>query len=229
MATHTESMVRTQRELLQAVSHELRTPLSRLRFGIDLIAAAKNDAERKRWLDALDAATDELDELVGELLAYVRAEATRSQIEPEPLVLREVLEPLFPKYAALYPAVQFEADPSVGSGQTITADRAALQRTLGNLLSNAGRFAKTRVIVCAQSTPGATVIDVDDDGPGIPPADRQRVFQPFVRLDNNAADSGVGLGLALVKRIVQRHGGQVEALASALGGCRIRIIWPSRT
>ena len=90
MAAHTETMVRAQRELLQAVSHELRTPLSRLRFAIDLIAAAKDDAQRKRWLEALDAATEELDELVGELLAYVRTEATRSQIEPEPLVLRDV-------------------------------------------------------------------------------------------------------------------------------------------
>ena len=95
---------------------------------------------------------------------------------------------------------------------------------MGNLLSNAGRFAKSRVVrPWPVDGAGATVIDVDDDGDGIPAIRAQRVFQPFVRLDNNASDTGVGLGLALVKRIVQRHGGTVEALASALGGCRIRI------
>jgi signal transduction histidine kinase len=96
-------------------------------------------------------------------------------------------------------------------------------------LSNAGRFATSHVVIRAETTaPAATVIDVDDDGGGIPESERQRVFQPFVRLDNNASDSGVGLGLALVKRIVERHGGTVEALASPLGGCRIRITWPSQ-
>jgi two-component system sensor histidine kinase RstB len=228
MAAHTETMLRTQRDLLQAVSHELRTPLSRLRFAIDLVATAKDDAQRKRWLESLDATIEELDELVGELLAYVRMEATRSEIEPEPVGLRDVVEGLIPKYAALYPGVQFEVDQSIEAGRTIIADRAALQRALGNLLSNAGRFAKSRVVVGAQATQEATLIDVNDDGEGIPESERQRVFQPFVRLDNNPSDSGVGLGLALVKRIVERHGGTVEALAGPLGGCRIRITWPSQ-
>ena len=84
MASRTETLVRTQRELLQAVSHELRTPLSRMRFAIDLIETAKDDAERRQRLDSLDAATEELDELVGELLSYVRMETA------EPLPNREL-------------------------------------------------------------------------------------------------------------------------------------------
>ncbi len=75
---------------------------------------------------------------------------------------------------------------------------------------------------------GATIVDIDDDGPGIPESEREHVFQPFVRLQGNSPDRGVGLGLALVKRILAQHGGSVEALTSPLGGCRIRTTWPAR-
>jgi signal transduction histidine kinase len=96
-------------------------------------------------------------------------------------------------------------------------------------LSNAGRFAKSRVSISAAAVAnGATIIDIDDDGEGIPEADRERVFEPFVRLQDSAPASGVGLGLALVKRIVAQHGGSVQALTSPLGGCRIRTTWPAQ-
>jgi two-component system, OmpR family, sensor histidine kinase RstB len=228
MAGRTETMVRTQRELLQAVSHELRTPLSRLRFAIGLIEAAKDDGERKQWLEALDAATEELDELVGELLSYVRMETGQPKVELEPIALRDILETLLPKHAALYPAIKFEVDESVGVDQVVAAERAGLQRVLGNLLSNAGRFAKSRVTISTMSVDRATIVDIDDDGDGIPESERERVFQPFVRLQDDSSDRGIGLGLALVKRIVAQHGGTAEALTSPLGGCRIRTIWPVR-
>ena len=80
----------------------------------------------------------------------------------------------------------------------------------------------------AQSAAGATTIDIDDDGPGIPESERDRVFQPVVRLQDDSPDRGVGLGLALVQRIVAEHGGTVQALASPLGGCRIRTTWPAQ-
>jgi two-component system sensor histidine kinase RstB len=100
MAGRTEAMVRTQRELLQAVSHELRTPLARTRFAIDLIAAAKDDAERTRWLESLDAATEELDGLVGELLRYVRLETNPPEVDVESIALSELLCAPRDKYAA---------------------------------------------------------------------------------------------------------------------------------
>ena len=92
MANRTEALVRTQRELLQAVSHELRTPLSRMRFAIDLIETAKTDAERRQRLDSLDMATEELDELVGELLSYVRMETTTPELDVEHVLLPDVLK-----------------------------------------------------------------------------------------------------------------------------------------
>lgn len=228
MAGRTESLVRTQRELLQAVSHELRTPLSRMKFAIDLIATAKDDDERNRRLESLDNATEELDELVGELLTYVRMETTEPKLEMEPIRLKDTLGVLIPKHAALHPSVVFDVTHDSETENTlILADRTGFQRAIGNLLSNAGRFANRRVVVHAEANNGVITVYVDDDGSGIPPADRERAFEPFSRLENDSANGhGVGLGLALVKRIVTQHGGTVEALSSPLGGCRMRTNWP---
>ena len=230
MAERTETMVRTQRELLQAVSHELRTPLSRMRFAIDLIETAKDDKERRQRLESLDASTEELDELVSELLSYVRMENAVAELRaPEPVDVADALESTLPKYAGLFPTVDFEfADADEQA--VIFADRGGFHRALGNLIRNAGRFASERVTVTASAVNGTTTIDVDDDGPGIPPEERNRVFEPFVRLENNEQHShGVGLGLALVERIVSRNGGSVEVLSSPTGGCRMRTKWPSAT
>lgn len=228
MASRTESLVRTQRELLQAVSHELRTPLSRMRFAIELIDTAKDDTQRKQRLESLDAATQELDELVGELLSYVRMETTQPRLDREQIALQETLDILIPKHAALHPSIQFDVSESIAGEQNIVfADRAGFQRVLGNLLSNAGRFAGSRVTISTESTAQSTTVDVDDNGSGIPDSERDRVFEPFVRLENGSDRHGVGLGLALVKRIMTQHGGSVEVLTSSLGGCKIRTTWPS--
>ncbi|MBL7044879.1 MAG: HAMP domain-containing protein [Pirellulaceae bacterium] len=227
MASRTEALIRTQRELLQAVSHELRTPLSRMRFAIELIETAKDDGQRKRRLEELDAATEDLDELVGELLTYVRMETLQPQLNMELISLRDMFDVLIPKYAALHPPVHFELSEMVSSsGDAIFADRTGFQRAMGNLLSNAGRHAKSQVTVSAACGNEFVTVDVDDDGQGIPECDRERVFEPFQRLDDGTNGHGVGLGLALVKRVVTQHGGVVEVLASPSGGCRVRTTWP---
>lgn len=227
MANRTETLVRTQRELLQAVSHDLRTPLARMRFAIELVESAKDDAERAQRLESLDAATEELDELVGELLSYVRMETSQPQLNREPIALRDAVGTMIAKHAALHPSVQF--DSSINPQDQVIADRGGLQRALGNILSNAGHFAKSRVTIKSETTPTATIIDVDDDGNGIPDFERDRVFEPFVRLENGSNGHGVGLGLALVKRIASQHGGDAEVLNSPSGGCRVRTTWPTNS
>ena len=227
MAQRTEMLVRTQRELLQAVSHELRTPLSRIKFAIELIGTAKDEVERAKRLEALDVATDELNELVGELLKYVRMETVESTLEREPIEPIALLQTIVSRYASLHPSIRFDVDESVTNVGDVMAERAGLQRVLGNLLNNAGRFAKSLVRVSAHRNDDAIVIEVEDDGPGIPESERESVLEPFTRLASDAASrGGVGLGLALVKRTMVQHGGSVEVLTSDLGGCKIRTTWP---
>jgi two-component system, OmpR family, sensor histidine kinase RstB len=269
MAARTETMLRTQRELLQAVSHELKTPLARLRFSMDLVESATEDQVRQQRLASMDAAIEDLHVLVDELISYVRAESVELVPRLEPLGVGELLPVLVANTQSLSPhlnlRIEREGQADLGC---IYADRLAFQRAIGNLLSNANRFARTQIVVRAHrrpwgdasapsiagalSGPGAAIgpgmeciwIEIEDDGPGIPVEERERVFEPFVRLDaslqeqqeSNAArggslglhhHAGVGLGLAIVQRIVAQHGGSVSIGSGALGGCRVITQWPA--
>lgn len=229
MANRTETLVRTQRELLQAVSHELRTPLSRIRFAIDLIETAKDETERKQRLNALDDAAVDLDQLVEELLGYVKLETTEGLLIKEPLDLGDDLETVLAKVSLSHSVIAFslvEADAL--RGKIVSLDRSGFSRVMSNLLNNAGRHAKQKVKIQVQFHGNLMTIEIDDDGPGIPLDDRERVFEPFVQLGNRARENnkGVGLGLALVKRILTQQGGSVEISTSPLGGCRVTTVWP---
>ncbi len=230
MADRTETMLRTQSELLQAVSHELRTPLARIRFAIDLIGSAENKAERRERLESLDTAAEELDALVGELLSYVRMETTDVGLEYEFVDVHDVTSLLIDKYSTLHPNIDISEESEDANGNLlISVDRRGFQRVLENLLGNASRFAERKVTICFSTTETSLVVDVHDDGCGINEEDRERVLQPFVRINEqpNNNRNGVGLGLALVQRIMNQHSGSLEILASPLGGCQIRTTWPT--
>ena len=225
MADRTETSLRSQSELLQAVSHELRTPLARIRFATDLVESAQSDDERRTRLDAIDDATEKLDGLVGELLTYVRLESSPSEPAPESVDLQALFSELVEIHAPLTPSAEFAIEPSAEPIR-LSADRDSLSRAIENLLSNAGRFARQRVSVHAVKHPDHVVIHVDDDGPGIAESDREKVLEPFVRLDNSS-QRGSGLGLAIVNRIAKRHGGQLMVSDSPLGGARFSLMIPS--
>ncbi len=227
MASRIETLLRTQRELLQAVSHELRTPLSRIRFAIDLVENAKTDEERQQRLRSLEAATDDLDELVDELLNYVRSESSESSGAPEPVVVEESIELLIQKHATLHPTIQFGVTHPKGQvSHHVIVDRHAFLRSIGNLLSNAGRYAKSRVDVEVHQEENLIAIDVNDVGVGVPAEEWQRILEPFVQLDKESNGGSVGLGLAVASRIVNQHGGTIEVATSDTGGCRMRTTWP---
>ena len=115
----------------------------------------------------------------------------------------------------------YEAQPQLLSGNV-----RQFRRVLTNLVDNAARYARTSVEISAEIQQGGFQLMVDDDGPGIPDADRERIFEPFVRLGHTNDDRGFGMGLAIVWRIVERYGARIQVLASPKGGCRMHLTWP---
>ena len=236
MADRVEQLLQTQRELLQTVSHELRTPLARIKFATELVASADNDDQRNQRLSAIEAATDQLNELVGELLAYVRMDAehgnqTSESITCEMIDIPELVGELIDLHGPLHPSIEFTVDLSNAGGE-FCGDRAAIARAVGNLISNAGKFARSKVIVAATRTENQLCFAIMDDGSGIAEEDRETVFQPFKRLSgvgdaSAGAAAGTGLGLALVERIAQRNGGRVSVSNSELGGAMFRLTLPN--
>ncbi len=208
-----------QRIMLSGVSHDMRTPLTRMR----LILSMMDDTEDRASLEA------EIDDLEARLDGFL--DYTRGQIG-EPLAevdLAELVRELVERYRSTGYSITLSACPDHPSLQAVQPGQ--LTRALDNLISNALRHGKTASVslTCA---PDAREIAVEDDGPGIVPDDRSRAVEPFVRLDDarNAADGGVGLGLAIVSEVMRGHGGSLRLEQSdTLGGLRAVLHLPRRS
>lgn len=225
MANRIEGHVTSQRELLRAVSHELSTPIARVRFGVELLADVEDGAEREARAQAIQGDLAELEELVQELLTHGRLDGGGEELELEDVGLDELINMEIELLRILREDIEITA---AGTGERVVkAHRRLLRRALSNLLRNAARHAVGAVQITV--VPGEPLeLHVDDDGPGIPAADRERIFEPFVRLDaaRSRRKGGTGLGLAIVQRIAQAHGGTVVAQESPLGGARFVFTLP---
>jgi len=213
-----EALVRDREALLHAVSHELRSPLQRMRFGVELLDGEPDGDSRTERLRELEGDIDQLDKLVGELLVWARARAVQGVYED--IDLESFLGTLADEARRLRPGLEV----SVTASGTISAVHRDLERAIGNLVSNAARWATGRVWLEGSGT----AIAVHDDGPGVPGADRKQIFEPFIRLDKaRSLDvGGVGLGLALVARIAEGHGAEVHVMDSeTLGGACFVWTW----
>ena len=230
MAQRMEQLVHTQRDLANAASHELRTPLSRLEFGLailrDTISETAPDNPALDRIDALGGDVRELNELVAELLTFGMLEQAASAARLVALDVAPFLMAAAPTDEALLrcgASLRWDVDATVAQ---VMAEPTSLRRALSNLLQNAMRYAAGRIIVrIERGRPGCWRLVVEDDGPGIPAQERGRIFEPFYRLDRSRdrATGGFGLGLAIVHRVVERHGGTVWAEASVMGGARFVI------
>jgi len=209
-AERIEALVRAQRELLAHVSHELRTPLARLRIGAELLEEHVPDEPRCRLIEEVD----ELDALVGELLVASRlgSGAPLERIE-EVDVLGLVAEE----------AARSGADVS-GEPVHVAGDARLLRRLVRNLLENARSHAGGSGVEAEVRSDGfgGAWLAVSDRGPGVPESERERIFEPFQRLPGHSV-KGAGLGLALVRQIARRHGGDARCLPREGGGSRFEV------
>jgi len=213
----------TQRRFVADASHELRSPLATIASGLELLDGSVAEADRST-VHTLRGEAGRLDRLVDGLLLLARSDERGLQPNREDVDLDEIVEAERGRPSDVGGvAPEVRADPVRVSG-----DRAQLVRAVRNLVDNARRHADSRVQVTLTAVGPHALIEVADDGPGVPAADRDRIFERFVRLDESRArsDGGAGLGLAIVREIVAVHGGSVEVDDSALGGALFRMRLP---
>ncbi|MCU9956565.1 ATP-binding protein [Burkholderia sp. BKH01] len=233
MAERIEASIKQQRDMMHGISHELKTPLARLEFGLALLAEPDETERMRERRDALRRDVRELDELVTELLTIGRLEQGASQLVPMEVVVDALIDSVAGNVANDIADCGIALDVStLGVPATHVCDPKLVARALLNLIRNGARYASRKVLLsAARDRSGALVLSVDDDGPGIPAAERTRVFEPFQRLDSSRdrQTGGFGLGLAIVRRVALVHGGDVRLEDSPLGGARFVITLPART
>lgn len=217
MLDRLEVSVERQRQFVADASHELKSPLASMRASLDTTGEGVN-------ADVLREEVDRLNSLVGDLLVLARTDAALP-VRREEVDLDEVVESVVSASREITNVhLRCVTEPV-----RLLADRAYLERIFRNLVDNAVRHASSRVEVELGRTGEVAFVTVSDDGPGIPAADRERVFERFVRLDEHRArrDGGSGLGLPIVRELVLAHGGTITLGDSPLGGAQVRVSLPT--
>jgi signal transduction histidine kinase len=226
MLDRLETSSRKQRQFVSDASHELRSPLASMRTNLEV---ALHNPERTDWPAVAKRVLTEdvrMEDTVSELLDLARLDEstgslaldTLPEVDLDELVLDDTVQ-----------VRRVPVDTSRVSAGRVHGRREQLQRVVRNLLDNAARHATSKVAVGLWTDEETVELTIDDDGPGIPPADRERVFERFTRLDDGRARDagGLGLGLSMVKMITEEHGGTVVVEDAPLGGARLRVHLPA--
>ncbi len=219
-AQRVESLVRVHKSLLANASHELRSPLTRIRMGLELMGGSAGQPVKAALQDEISRSIAELDQLIDEILLASRLDAQESDIGSFEVI---DLTGLVAEECAHSGAELEPGDTAV----LVAGVAKLLRRAVRNLLENARRYGHGEVKVHVTQVDGMAELRVDDGGPGVPLTERDRIFEPFYRLPGaSEREGGVGLGLALVKSIAERHAGSVHCEASPQGGARFLLKLP---
>ena len=228
MAARIDGLIASHKDMLNAVSHEIKTPLSRMQFEIELAQQAQNAADLKNSLSHVKTDIAVINNLVKATLDYAILERADLSLNIGahnfttliPAIAESVRRNARPEIR-MRSAVQSDADK-------VICDMHLLETVLKNLLYNAARYAKRDIRISFNTHNGVNQLFVDDDGPGIPEKDRYRALESFVQLDQTSGKkTGFGLGLAIVRRAIEWHSGEVVISQSPLGGARVAASWPA--
>jgi signal transduction histidine kinase len=219
----------TQRSFVADAAHELRSPLTALKLQLRLLRNAGDEAARSAAIAAIAAGIERATRLIEQLLTLARSEPGAAPAALEPVDLGELARETL---AAMHPFAHDHGSELVLDAEPATVvhgERNALAALVRNLVDNAVRYSPAGSVVEArvQNLDGAVVLQVDDAGPGIPDADRERVFDRFYRR-SETGESGSGLGLAIVRSVAAAHGASIKLARSARGGLRVSVRFPGR-
>lgn len=226
MAQRIEQLIADNKLLSRGLSHDLRTPLARLRFGLDVLGETDLPALQQQQLAHLNRDLLAMEALVEALLNYARFDQANIKFNPSRINIAAFLEQLHKDF--YHHRVGLLIDPSCQS-TTIIAEPEYLAMLVHNLVENALRYGAGEVHLSVTQINGQVQFCVEDNGPGIPVAERDKVLKPFYRAETATAARGYGLGLAMVERIAQWHCAQLHLDTSVtLGGLLVRILFPLR-
>jgi signal transduction histidine kinase len=226
MADRTAIVMAAQRQLMADVSHELRTPLARIRVALEL-AAEDPDGAKDVLLD-VGTDLDEIDQLIADILTTARLDGENAHVERRPARLDEIVQQAAKRFLARHPNRSLET-PLVEES-VVDCDPLLLRRAIDNLLDNAAKYSEigTQVRLAVTTTGQHVTFEISDRGVGMSEDELERAFTPFWRADGSRTrkTGGVGLGLALARRIARAHGGDVTLESAPGKGTNARLDVP---
>jgi signal transduction histidine kinase len=216
-----DSQLRQQRFVADA-SHELRSPVTSIRHHAEVALAHPEQSSLDDLAETVLAEDLRLQHLVEDLLLLARVDEHTLELRLRPVDVDDIV---FDEARRLRSTTTAHIDTTAVTAARAQGDDKALRQLLRNLGDNAARHATSRVAFALSETDGSVLLQVDDDGPGIPEEDRERVLERFVRLDDARSRDvgGTGLGLAIATELVHVHGGELTIAASSLGGARVNV------
>jgi two-component system OmpR family sensor kinase len=225
LAARMERMIAAQRELTNGISHELRTPLARVHFALEILRQPGSAAEYDDALASIGQDVTELDELIDMSLTYARLEHSSLQPNLEPTLLAAWFDAQIDDATLLYTHKEIVANIAIERAVRAVMDKRLMSYAVRNLLRNASKYAHSRILVGLSVHQGNVEIFVEDDGAGVAQSERERIFNPFVRLDRQTR--GYGIGLAITRQVLNAHRGRIAVTDPvALSGARFELSWP---
>lgn len=226
MLDRVENAAQRQQRFVADASHELRSPLTRIRSELEVDRAHPETANLAQTRGSVFEEILNLQRLVDDLLLLARSDIGTTLIRQEPVDLDDLV---LQEVRRLRSDGSAHVDVSGVSAAQVVGDPAQLTRAVRNLGDNALRHARTRVVFSLQEHDGVAELAISDDGPGVPDRLREQIFERFARADDtrNIADGGAGLGLAITRDIIERHGGTVHVDPDHTPGARFVILIPT--